>query len=42
MRDIGLKETDLVPVVTQIKAANKSEIRIIGALIVEIKLNVPG
>ena len=41
IRNLGLKESDLVPIRTEIRAANKSEIKIIGAVIVEIKLNKP-
>ena len=38
IKDLGLSKLDLVPVHTQIKSANKSDICIIGAVIVEIKL----
>ena len=41
VHNLGLKKSDLVPVRTEIKAANRSEIRIIGAIIVEIKLHKP-
>ena len=39
VHNLGLKKSDLVPVHTQIRAANRSEIKIIGAIIVEIKLH---
>ena len=38
IKDLGLSKLDLVPVHTHIKAANKSDIRIIWVVIVEIKL----
>ena len=42
VRNLGLKESDLLPVRTEIKAANKTEIKIIGAVIVEIELHKAG
>ena len=42
IKNIGLAKEDLVPVRTVVKAANKTKIEIIGAVIVEIRLNSPG
>ena len=42
IKNIGLTTEDLVPVRTVVKAANKTRIEIIGAVIVEIRLNSPG
>ena len=41
IRHLGLRPQDLLPVRTSIKAANRTEIVIIGAVIVEIRLNRP-
>ena len=39
VRQLGLIKEDLLPVTTSIKAANKTDIVIIGAVIVEISLD---
>ena len=39
VQNLGLKASDLLPVRTEIKAANKTEIKIIGAIIVDIRVN---
>ena len=41
IRNLSLWEEELLPVRTEIKAANKTEIRVIGAVIVELQLNTP-
>ena len=41
IRNLGLSEYELLPVRTEIKAANKTEIKVIGAVFVELQLNTP-
>ena len=42
IHNLGLNEKDLVPVAKTVKAANKTDIKMIGAVIIEAKLNSPG
>ena len=42
IHNFGLNEKDLVPVAATVKAANKTDIKVIGAVMVEAKLNSPG
>ena len=42
IENIGIKNNQLIPVDTVVKAANKTVIKVDGAVIVEIRLNTPG
>ena len=42
MTNLGLRESDLVPTKSTVKAANKTKIEVLGALMVDIRLNTPG
>ena len=42
IKDLGLNELDLLPVKTDVRAANRSKIEILGAVVVEIRLDRAG
>ena len=42
IHNLGLEKKDLVPVAATVKAANKADIKVIGAVIIDAKLNSPG